>query len=165
MALDLKGKTALVTGGGSDVCLEFTKKLLARGCNMLIADLKILPEAQEIIDSGKSFEARAKFVKIDVTDWRRLQYAFEAVIESFGRLDIVCPDAGVFGPVSPRQSLTVSALRTTTEDMQALVQFLVSRHGCGYSRDFILQNTRHQYHASGPCKSTKHRLLSAAKAG
>jgi NAD(P)-dependent dehydrogenase (short-subunit alcohol dehydrogenase family) len=98
MALQISGKTALVTGGGSGICLELTKKLLAGGCNVLVADLSLRPEAEEVIkDGGKS--AKAVFVKTDVTSWAELQNAFDSAIKSFGRLDIVVPGAGVFEPV------------------------------------------------------------------
>lgn len=98
MALELRGKTALVTGGGSGICLELTKKLLAGGCNVLIADLALRPEAEEVVQKDGA-HARAVFTKTDVTDWTQLQNAFEATLKAFGQLDIVVPGAGVFEPV------------------------------------------------------------------
>jgi 3-hydroxybutyrate dehydrogenase len=105
MALQVKGKTALVTGGGSGICLEFTKLLLSRGCNVLIADLRLTSQAEELIPSydkrreGGENNVRAFFQKTDVTDWTQLQAAFDACMSEFGVLDIVCPGAGVFEPV------------------------------------------------------------------
>jgi NAD(P)-dependent dehydrogenase (short-subunit alcohol dehydrogenase family) len=49
------------------------------------------------------------FVQTDVTNWDELQNAFDKTIERFGRLDIVCPGAGVFEPV--RQATFLSILR------------------------------------------------------
>lgn len=99
MALDIKGKAALVTGGGSGICLEFTKRLLAEGCNVLVADIVMRPEVEETLKTaGKS--AKAVYVKTDVTKWDQLQNAFDAAIKQFGTLDIVVPGAGVFEPVS-----------------------------------------------------------------
>jgi NAD(P)-dependent dehydrogenase (short-subunit alcohol dehydrogenase family) len=104
MALDPQGKAALVTGGGSGICLEFTKSLLKRGCSVLIADLALRPEAKAVVDSSMSAKngTRAVFEKTDVSDWRQLGHAFEVAIKEFGRLDIVCPGAAVWDPVSPR---------------------------------------------------------------
>lgn len=98
MALSLNGKAALVTGGGSGICLELTRKLLAAGCSVVIADLALRPEAEEVV--AKAFEPRAVFIKTDVSDWGQLQAAFDKVMEEFGRLDVVVPGAGVFEPVS-----------------------------------------------------------------
>lgn len=106
MALQVKGKTALVTGAGSGICLEFTKLLLSKGCNVLIADLKLLPEAEVLVKGGSAangengVKAKAVFHKTDVMDWAQLEAAFEVAIKEFGSLDIVCPGAGVFEPVS-----------------------------------------------------------------
>ncbi|KAG4434648.1 hypothetical protein IFR05_009853, partial [Cadophora sp. M221] len=108
MALQVSGRTALVTGGGSGICLEFTKLLLANNCNVLIADLQLLPEAEALISSTSgssngvngsgSGKARAVFQKTDVTDWAQLEKAFERVVSEFGELHLVCPGAGIFEP-------------------------------------------------------------------
>lgn len=98
MAFQVDDKTALVTGGGSGICLEFSKLLLEKGCNVVIADLALQPEAQEVI-RDRSFKGRAIFVKTDVTDWKQLEAAFGATLKEFGTLDIVCPGAGVYEPV------------------------------------------------------------------
>jgi NAD(P)-dependent dehydrogenase (short-subunit alcohol dehydrogenase family) len=100
MALQVDGKAALVTGGGSGICLEFTKILLSHGCNVLVVDLALGPEAKEIVDGKPGGKAKAVFQKTDVTNWAQLGAAFEVAIKEFGRLDIVCPGAGIFEPVS-----------------------------------------------------------------
>jgi 3-hydroxybutyrate dehydrogenase len=102
MALQVKGKTALVTGGGSGICLEFTKLLISQGCNVVVADLSLRPEAEAVV-TGKPVAdgATAAFIKTDVTDWKQLRAAFEFAIQRFGVLNIVCPGAGVFEPVRP----------------------------------------------------------------
>ena len=99
MALQVSGKTALVTGGGSGICLAFTKLLLENHCNVVIADIQLVPEAQEFLEKTNG-KAKVIFKKTDVADWAQLKAAFDAAIETFGKLDIVCPGAGIFEPVS-----------------------------------------------------------------
>jgi NAD(P)-dependent dehydrogenase (short-subunit alcohol dehydrogenase family) len=101
MAFQVHNKTALVTGGGSGICLAFAKLLLSRNCNVLIADLQLTPEAQELVSAknDKPETGRAVFKQTDVTDWKQLQAAFDATLKEFGGLDIVCPGAGIFDPV------------------------------------------------------------------
>lgn len=101
MALDITGKTALVTGGASGIGREFVKKLVAGGCNVTIADLNPGPDDNGVGDTASTAlpPGQVLFVQTDVTNWTELQNAFDKTIEQFGRLDIVCPSAGVFEPV------------------------------------------------------------------
>jgi 3-hydroxybutyrate dehydrogenase len=95
---DLNGKTALVTGGGSGISLAFTLRLLEAGCNVVVADLALSPEAQAL--EKYSTSPKVVFQKTDVTDWAQLDAAFQTALTSFGSLDIVCPGAGLSEPVS-----------------------------------------------------------------
>lgn len=102
MALPVLGKTALVTGGGSGICLDFTKLLLHNSCNVLIADQALTPDAEKLVqEHGEQIEGKPRVVyqKTDVADWTQLRAAFETAVREFGSLDIVCPGAGIFEPV------------------------------------------------------------------
>ncbi|CRG87690.1 hypothetical protein PISL3812_04710 [Talaromyces islandicus] len=94
----VKGKAAIVTGAGSGINLAFATILLANGCNVLIADLALRPEARVIVDkySGRSGSARAVFQKTNVIDWKQLEEMFAVAEREFGEVDIVCPGAGVY---------------------------------------------------------------------
>ncbi|KAL2013623.1 hypothetical protein VTN00DRAFT_1148 [Thermoascus crustaceus] len=104
MALVVKsveGKSAIVTGAGSGINLSFAKLLLENGCNVLIADLALRPEAQAVVNqhsANPSSSSRAVFQKTDVTDWTQLERMFEVAEREFGDIDIVCPGAGVYEP-------------------------------------------------------------------
>lgn len=50
-----------------------------------------------MVDQYQS-KPKAVFQKCDVSSWKDLNDAFEAAIEHFGQIDIVCPGAGVFEP-------------------------------------------------------------------
>ncbi|GAB0138740.1 hypothetical protein EsDP_00006965 [Epichloe bromicola] len=98
MALDVRDKTALVTGGASGICLEVTRQLLKRGCNVVIADVKASKELNDVVGAAHEGEARASFIQTDVTKWQELDSSFSHAIKEFGRLDIVIPGAGIFEP-------------------------------------------------------------------
>jgi NAD(P)-dependent dehydrogenase (short-subunit alcohol dehydrogenase family) len=80
--------------------LSLASLLLSKGCNVVIADLVLRPEAKELVDKYSSKEdaskPRAVFQKTDVTDWKQLEAMFDRCNTEFGGVDIVGPGAGVF---------------------------------------------------------------------
>lgn len=103
MAFSVRNKTALVTGGGSGICLAFTKLLVQNNCNVVIADLKLTKEAEKLLadNSEKAGKGSVTFIETNVTDWKQLEGAFTFALEQTGDLHIICPGAGIFDPVSP----------------------------------------------------------------
>ncbi|KAK1463148.1 short chain dehydrogenase [Colletotrichum melonis] len=95
------GKTAIITGAGSGINFSFAELLLQRGCNVVIADLALRPEAEQLVSSYQdksNARPRAVFVKTDVTSWPALSNMFKVAMEEFGSFDIFCPGAGVYEP-------------------------------------------------------------------
>ncbi len=101
MAMNVAGKTAIVTGAGSGINLSFAIKLINKGCNVVFADIALRPEAEAVVAEHPltSAGAKAVFQRTDVTDWAQLDKMFAVAIEHFGGADIVCPGAGVYEPV------------------------------------------------------------------
>ncbi|OSS49383.1 hypothetical protein B5807_05468 [Epicoccum nigrum] len=95
---DVKGKTAIVTGAGSGINYCFAKLLLEKGCNVLLADLSLRPEAQHLLTQYNSGTPRAVFQETDVTIWSQLERMITTATQEFGAFDIVCPGAGIFDP-------------------------------------------------------------------
>ncbi|OAL36008.1 hypothetical protein AYO20_04669 [Fonsecaea nubica] len=98
MAQQVQGKTAIVTGAGSGINLEFARLLLENGANVVFADLSLRPEAEKVVQKYQSTANKAVFQKTDVTSWPDLDAMFAAAQQQFGSIDIVCPGAGVFEP-------------------------------------------------------------------
>ncbi|KIW87791.1 uncharacterized protein Z519_11765 [Cladophialophora bantiana CBS 173.52] len=103
--VNLKGKGAIVTGGGSGICLSFVQHLYRAGCNVLICDLGLHREALAWLDTiqknttDPSPGPRVVFLKTDVSDWKQLEQAFEGYAREFGGVpDVLCPGAGVYEP-------------------------------------------------------------------
>lgn len=104
MAMNVEGKTAIITGAGSGINLCFAIALLSKGCNVVFADLALRTEAAAVVSkySLTSTGAKAVFQETDVRDWAQLDRMFEVAIKHFGGADIICPGAGVYEPVCPR---------------------------------------------------------------
>ena len=110
MAMNVEGKTAIITGAGSGICFSFAKLLLSKGCNVVIADIALRPEAEALLSEYPSTSAGTKaiFQKTNVTDWAQLDKMFEVATTHFGGADIVCPGAGVYEPVRLLHPLPMS---------------------------------------------------------
>ncbi|MFC0110932.1 SDR family NAD(P)-dependent oxidoreductase [Kibdelosporangium aridum] len=81
---DFAGLVAIVTGGASGIGLATAKLLSGRGAKVAALDLK--PDG--LPEDIAGFEA-------NVTDDAQVKSAVDAVVERFGRLDIVVNNAGI----------------------------------------------------------------------
>jgi NAD(P)-dependent dehydrogenase (short-subunit alcohol dehydrogenase family) len=90
---NLAGKTAFVTGGASGIGLGIAKSLLGAGMNVVIADIRDdhLAEATAELAGGD----RVLAVKLDVTDRVDYARAADAAEAKFGKIHILCNNAGV----------------------------------------------------------------------
>jgi NAD(P)-dependent dehydrogenase (short-subunit alcohol dehydrogenase family) len=92
----VKGKTALVTGGGSGIG-RATALLLAReGASVAIAD-RDLDAAQAVAAEVEAAGGAALALQADVADQTQVRAMVAAVVERFGRLDCAVNSAGVVG--------------------------------------------------------------------
>ncbi|KAH6654781.1 hypothetical protein BKA67DRAFT_536078 [Truncatella angustata] len=102
-AYNLQGKYAIVTGGGSGINYVTVTLLLEAGCSVMIADLRLRPEAEELLSTYTGAEPgsiKALFHKTDIGNWANITTLWDATLEAFGRIDIVVNGAGIYEPPS-----------------------------------------------------------------
>jgi NAD(P)-dependent dehydrogenase (short-subunit alcohol dehydrogenase family) len=92
--LQLEGKTALVTGGGSGIGLAVAQRLAAEGARVFITGRR----QATLDDAVAAVGARAVAVQGDVTVDADLARLFATIAEQAGRLDIVVTSSGVSEP-------------------------------------------------------------------
>ncbi|WP_156745347.1 SDR family NAD(P)-dependent oxidoreductase, partial [Mycobacterium sp. 1165178.9] len=85
--MEIKDAVAVVTGGASGLGLATTKRLLDRGAQVVVIDLRGEEAVRELGD-------RARFVEADVTDEAAVGKALDAA-ESMGTLRINVNCAGI----------------------------------------------------------------------
>jgi len=88
---DFSGRTAVVTGGASGIGAAITRRLRAAGARVAIFDLQNGPA--DAADRSDPVTA----ISVDVTQELSVQAAADAVIERFGRIDILVNSAGILG--------------------------------------------------------------------
>src|SRR5262244_2536470 len=94
MAQRLANKVALITGAGSGLGREMALLFAREGASVVINDID--EEAGQ--KTASEVGARAQFVAGDVSDDASVAALFEAVAESYGRLDVSVHNAGIMDP-------------------------------------------------------------------
>jgi NAD(P)-dependent dehydrogenase (short-subunit alcohol dehydrogenase family) len=93
---DLAGKTAFVTGGASGIGLAMGRGFAEAGAKVMLADIEAAALDRAVASfTGNLPEVRG--VQCDVRDPAAVERAARATIEEFGKVHIVCNNAGVGG--------------------------------------------------------------------
>jgi NAD(P)-dependent dehydrogenase (short-subunit alcohol dehydrogenase family) len=129
--MEIAGKAAVITGGGSGIGRTTAQALAAEGASVMIVDLdeKMGAETVELIGNAGG---KAAFVKADVTDAQAMRRVMEETISQFGRLDILYNNAGIAiaYPMYPRTPLE-RWRRVLDVDLQAVLL------GCQLGYEFM----------------------------
>ena len=102
----LAGKSALVTGAAKRIGRAIALALAASGANVAITYRNSQVEAEETVRALAAFDVDALAVRTDLSDSESIRQTVAAVVEEFGRLDILVNSAGVFESAA-LESITV----------------------------------------------------------
>jgi NAD(P)-dependent dehydrogenase (short-subunit alcohol dehydrogenase family) len=92
-AFDLKGKTAIVTGGAAGIGLAIAKLFGSRGANQVLVDIS--PSVNAVAADLPGGTARNAAVVADVTDARAVDGIVATAVKRFGAVDILVNNAGI----------------------------------------------------------------------
>jgi NAD(P)-dependent dehydrogenase (short-subunit alcohol dehydrogenase family) len=90
---NLKGKTAVITGGSGVLCSEMARELSRHGVNVAILN-RTVEKGEAIAAEINAAGGSAIAVAADVLDQHSLEEAKATVVEAFGRVDILINGAG-----------------------------------------------------------------------
>ncbi len=112
--MQLDGKVALITGGGSGIG-EATARLFAqRGARVVILG-RTEDELQEVVDDIQKEGGKAACVVADISNPQEMETAISDTVEQFGRLDVVFANAGINGVWAPLEDLTPEEWQKTID--------------------------------------------------
>lgn len=91
---DLKGQIAIVTGGANGIGRGTVNCLNQAGAKVVIADLDQY-KGEKVAE-----EVDGDFISVDVTVEEEMKHLFKTVNERYGKIDILCANAGIFPQVA-----------------------------------------------------------------
>jgi NAD(P)-dependent dehydrogenase (short-subunit alcohol dehydrogenase family) len=93
----VEGKVAFITGGASGIGFGMAQVFLKAGMKVVIADIlqERLDEAARIL--AQSTNRDYHFIRVDVTDRKAMAAAADEAERVFGKVHILCNNAGVYG--------------------------------------------------------------------
>lgn len=106
----LDNKIALVSGGARGMGQSHCRLFAAEGAKVMVADVLDDEGAAVAADIGPN----AVYQHLDVTSEQDWDAAMEAVMENFGRLDVLVNNAGI-AESAPLADLTLDSYRRVTE--------------------------------------------------
>jgi NAD(P)-dependent dehydrogenase (short-subunit alcohol dehydrogenase family) len=96
MSGQLKGKVALVTGGGSGIGRATALTFAREGAKVVVADIEV-DGGQATARMIEAAEGEAVFVEVDVSQAAAVKAMVSQAIETYGRLDCAFNNAGILG--------------------------------------------------------------------
>ena len=95
MDLGLKGKSVMVTGGGSNIGRAIVHAFAAEGSNIAIAEIS-QEQGEKVVQevADMSTGSRAVFFRTDVTDHKHVEATVSQAIQEFGQIDVLVNNVG-----------------------------------------------------------------------
>lgn len=135
-ALDLSGRVALITGGGSGIGKGAALEMAKHGARISLVGRStddLADACEEIRRAG----AEAEYFQADVSKIEQIRQAVKSTVDKFGRLDILFANAGINGVWAPIEAITEEEydrtmdvnLKGTFLTIQAAVPYLKRQGG------------------------------------
>jgi enoyl-[acyl-carrier protein] reductase III len=130
--LDLRGKTALITGGSRGIGRAIALRLAEHGADIVVNYVRHRSDAQETASAVEQYGVRCLIVKANVAEEKDVQAMFAEISSTFPKLDILVSNAasGVLKPVLEltqrhwdwAMDINARALLTLTQQAVPLMQ-------------------------------------------
>lgn len=96
----LAGKVALITGAGSGMGREMAREFAAEGAHVVATDI-VAERASETASEIEAKGGSACGFAVDVADSASVEAVAAAALKEFGRVDVLCSNAGVLDDYAP----------------------------------------------------------------
>ncbi|XP_053703627.1 15-hydroxyprostaglandin dehydrogenase [NAD(+)]-like [Synchiropus splendidus] len=128
----LKGKTAVVTGAAMGIGRAITEILLKNGTSVVLLDVNegAGKSLKETLDPqfGKD---KSMFLSCNVESEEQVKAAFQKTIQKFGRIDILCNNAGIVDEETWRKEISINVVSVVAASFLALDHMNKLKGGSG----------------------------------
>lgn len=128
---NLKGRVAVVTGGGGVLCGDFAKALARQGVKVAVLDLNEAA-AQKVVDEITAEGGEAIAVGCNVLEPESMENARKVVNEKLGTCDILLNGAGGNNPKGTTTKETLEAIDLTNKDENVKTFFDLDPQGISF---------------------------------
>jgi NAD(P)-dependent dehydrogenase (short-subunit alcohol dehydrogenase family) len=142
MSRRLEGKVAIVTGAGTGIGEAIAHKFAKEGAKFVVNGLPDDP-VQDVAAAINKYGAEAIAYVGDVSEPTHAQAGVQAVIDKYGRLDVLVNNAGVFLATAEAQDYPIDVFDHTIR-MNTRSVFLMTKYALPY-----LQKTQGNIVAAG----------------
>jgi 3-oxoacyl-[acyl-carrier protein] reductase len=129
-AIDLKNRTAIVTGGARGIGFAIAKRLLASDATVVLWDVDpaALDQAGAALQTEENGDGNGRIYAgvVDVTDEAAITRAVAADLRELGKIDILVNNAGITGGNAPLWQLAPQVWRQVIE-VNLVAPYLVCR--------------------------------------
>jgi NAD(P)-dependent dehydrogenase (short-subunit alcohol dehydrogenase family) len=111
--IDLKGRTAIITGGARGIGFAAAQKMLASGAAVALWDIDANALAEASAELAKN--GRVHTAVVELTDEASIRTATDALVRDAGKIDILVNNAGITGGNAPTWELKPDVWRRVIE--------------------------------------------------
>jgi len=95
----LEQKSVIITGASKGIGKGIAKVFAAEGAKVLVVSRHKEPAVQTVNEIQQA-GGEASFFQADVSHWHEVESMVKAAIERYGKIDILCNNAGIYPSVS-----------------------------------------------------------------
>ena len=136
MFSSLENYSVIVTGGSKGIGKGIARAFARQKANVMIASRE-LAAAEDALLELRQLDGHVEYFQCDVTDWDSVQALIERTIDRFGKLDVICANAGSY-PKIPLEKMSVDEWEQTINNnlnssflsiKAALPHLIQAKHG------------------------------------
>ena len=133
--MDIKGKTAIVTGGSRGIGRATVLLLAEKGANVAIIYNSHRDEAEEVKVLAEKNSVKAEIYQCDVSSFEAVGNVIEKIVEDFGPIHILVNNAGILVKEPFLETKEETWDRTIDVNLKGVFNM------CRFSMPFLLRNT------------------------